>query len=107
MAHCLQFDLVATDDTIEAVKDAINDLCISHIEFSIEHDNIDNLFHPAPPEAWAAFYRSTKDPACSIRKKEVVLKDTAQTIPAFMIQEIYCNEQTAVWTQIQGIFEKT
>lgn len=53
LAHCLQFDIVTTDETIFGVQKAINDLCIAHIQFSTKHDNVEYLFHPAPPEVWA------------------------------------------------------
>jgi len=54
LAHCLQFDIVTTADTLEEVRKDIIDLCRAHIEFSYEHDNLDYLFSPAPKEVWAA-----------------------------------------------------
>ena len=51
-AHCLQFDLVATDDTREGAKKAIMDLCLAHIENSISNNNVEYMFSPAPQEEW-------------------------------------------------------
>jgi hypothetical protein len=51
-AHCLQFDIVSTDDSLEEVRKDIIDLCRAHIEYSYEYDNLDHLFSPAPKEIW-------------------------------------------------------
>ena len=39
LAHCLQFDLVVTADTLEDVKIDIINVCNEHIRFSIENNN--------------------------------------------------------------------
>lgn len=56
LAHCLQFDIVATADTVTDVKRNIIDLCTAHIRFSYENDNMDYLFSPAPAEIWKEYY---------------------------------------------------
>ncbi len=56
LAYCLQFDLVATDDTKEGVRKAIIVLCRAHIEFSLKNENMEYLFSPAPKEVWAEYY---------------------------------------------------
>ncbi|MEW6668883.1 MAG: hypothetical protein AB1512_27045 [Thermodesulfobacteriota bacterium] len=73
IAHCLQFDLVATHDTREGVSKAIVDLCKAHIDFSLSNDNMEYLFSPAPKEVWAEYYLAVKQSNClsdSIDPKE-------------------------------------
>ena len=57
VAHCLEMDIVATGDSLEAVKSDIIDLIKAQITFAFAHGNQDNLFHPAPSEVWREFYK--------------------------------------------------
>lgn len=86
-AHCLQFDLVATDDTKEGVRKAIIDICNAHIEFSQKNENMDYLFSPAPKEVWAEYYALLKEASSSV--------DFEEMIPPFMIQEVLYDGQAA------------
>jgi len=99
MAHCLQFDLVATDDTLEGVQAAILDLCVAHIEFSHKHDNTDHMYLPAPKEVWNEYYNLAKDPRCSFEIKALPIsfkgRPPSLMMPPFMVQEVLCNDQTA------------
>ena len=54
-AHCLQFDIVATSDSLGEVRKDIIDLCRAHIEYAYEYDNLEHLFSPAPKEVWADY----------------------------------------------------
>lgn len=56
VAHCLELDLVATADTLEAVKADILDVIITQIQYSFANDNLEYLYHSAPPEVWREFY---------------------------------------------------
>ena len=100
-AHCLQFDIVATDDTRDGIKKAILDLCVSHIQFSYENNNMEYLFPPAPKEVWAEYFTLVNNKDCSMDFKELPVKlsskDAASVLPPFMIQEIMCNEQAPVY----------
>ena len=89
-AHCLQFDLVATDDSIEGVKRAINELCIAHVEFALEHDNLEYLFSLAPPAVWLEYLLKSADATCEVTS-QALASSPSRTIPAFMIQEIVCH----------------
>jgi len=56
VAHCLEFDIVATGDTPEqAQKDCVALIC-AQVEYAFAHNNLDNLFHSAPAEVWAEFF---------------------------------------------------
>jgi len=102
LAHCLQFDLVVTEDSIEEAKKAIFDCCIAHIIFSIENDNMEFLFSPAPQESWAEYLEFMNNPDCITETGRLdIPKEKALSIPAlppFMIQEILCNEQSSCRT---------
>jgi len=91
-AHCLQFDLVTTADTLDEVKWAILEVCSAHIRFSYQHDNTEYLFSPAPKEVWAEYYRSLTllDCPTSVGRLEIPLEEdgTVPVLPAFMIQEV-------------------
>ena len=88
LAHCLQFDLVATDDTLEGAKQAILDLCLAHIQFSAENDNLEYLFSPAPQEVWAEYLRLTKDESCDVFSKPLA---GLPHLTPFTVQEVVCH----------------
>ena len=56
VAHCLELDLVATADSLEAVKSDILDVIIAQIQYAFANDNLEYLYHSAPPEVWREFY---------------------------------------------------
>jgi hypothetical protein len=57
IGHCLELDIVATGNNLHQLKADMKDLIIAQIEYAFTNDNLDNLFHPAPVEAWKEFYQ--------------------------------------------------
>jgi len=68
-AHCLQFDLVEVAPTLEEAEEAIKNIIVAHIEYSLAHNNAEHLFQAAPLEAWTAFFsgRSAKHDTLAVR----------------------------------------
>jgi len=56
LAHCLELDLVTTAPTIEQVREDIADVIACQVDYAFAHDNLDYLYHPAPPAVWAEFF---------------------------------------------------
>jgi len=56
VAHCLELDIVATANTLKQVQSDIRDLIKAQVDYAFAHENLDNLYHPAPPEVWKEFY---------------------------------------------------
>jgi hypothetical protein len=56
VAHCLELDIVATAGTMTDVKKEMDDLIVAQIDYAFTNNNLDNLYKPAPPEAWKEFY---------------------------------------------------
>lgn len=57
LAHCLELDIVATADTLKQVQDDVISLINAQIDYAFAHDNLDNLYHPAPAEVWKEFFK--------------------------------------------------
>jgi len=87
LAHCLQFDIVATADTLKDVRKDIIDLCRAHIEYAHENDNLEYLFSPAPKEVWAEYLAMSKKEGCDVENTS--FNDTPLMSP-FTAQEVYC-----------------
>ena len=85
VAHCLQFDLVATDETKEGVRKAIAELCEAHIEFSLKNNHTEYLFSPAPKEVWAEYYTAMNRANGVFSSEEM--------IPPFMAQDVLCDDE--------------
>ncbi len=56
VAHCLQLDLVESGDTSEEAEESLAGVIQHHIQWAWEDDDIEDLFHPAPPEVWKMFF---------------------------------------------------
>ena len=87
LAHCLQFDIVTTADTLEDARRDILDLCRAHIEASHEHDNLEYLFSPAPKEVWAEYLAMSKKEECDV---ESAAFNGPPWMNTFTAQEVYC-----------------
>ena len=57
LAHCLQLDLAEWGETREAAHTNLLDVVRAHVESTVENDNLDHLFHPAPLEVWKQFFQ--------------------------------------------------
>lgn len=88
LAHCLQFDIVTTADTLEEVRKGILDLCHAHIGFSHEHDNLDYLFSPAPKEVWAEYLAMSQKEDCDVENTSL---NGSPRMNPFTTQEVYCH----------------
>lgn len=88
LAHCLQFDIVATNNTLKGVKKDIIDLCVAHINYSVENNNLDYLFSPAPKEVWAKYISMFRENNCTVENTPV--KNIGNLMP-LSFQEIYCH----------------
>lgn len=60
VGHCLELDIVSTDTNLKRLKTDMKNLIIAQVEFAFSNDNLDYLFHPAPPDVWAEFYKCKK-----------------------------------------------
>ncbi len=94
IAHCLQFDLVTTHDTLEGAQESIVETCISHIIFSIKNNNIEYLFSPAPKEVWAEYYSKAENESCKIINRTLTFPEEEKiSYPKrgpFILQEVLC-----------------
>jgi hypothetical protein len=88
LAHCLQFDLVVTADTLEEVKKDIIEVCSEHIRFSLENNNAEYLFSPAPKDVWTEYLTMTLKEDCDVNSQS--LKNIPCSLP-FMVQEVICH----------------
>ena len=85
-AHCLQFDIVATSDSLGEVRKDIIDLCRAHIENAYEYDNLEYLFSPAPKEVWAEYLAMSRKEDCDVETRPF---DDSPHVRSFSAQEIY------------------
>lgn len=79
LAHCLQLDLVEAGSTPEQAETALADVIRAHIEYALGDDDMQHLFHPAPPEYWHQFWAA--DPQ-GVREIPLTVPSTGQPGPA-------------------------
>ena len=56
IAHCLELDIVATGHNKETVQNEIVDLIKAQVGYAFANNNLDYLYHPAPPEVWKEYF---------------------------------------------------
>ncbi len=79
LAHCLQLDLVEAGSTPEQAETAPADVIRAHIEYALADDDMQHLFHPAPPEYCHQFWAA--DPQ-GVREFPLTVPSTGQPGPA-------------------------
>lgn len=60
VGHCLELDIVTTAETSDSLVKDMMDLIDAQIVYAFGNDNIENLYHPAPTEAWEEFFECKK-----------------------------------------------
>ena len=66
IGHCLELDIVATANSLEVLKKDLADLITAQVDYAFSNNNLENLYHPAPPEVWEEFFR------CSPEAEEII-----------------------------------
>ncbi|MBW2647108.1 MAG: hypothetical protein JRE23_13225 [Deltaproteobacteria bacterium] len=61
VAHCLELDIVTTHKNVEQVRTDILDLISAQVDYAFSNDNINHLYHPAPPEIWEELSRCKEE----------------------------------------------
>lgn len=87
VAHCLELDIVATSNTEDQVEKDIISLITAQVSYAFSNDNLENLYHSAPPEIWAEFF-SCKDQREERHKTESFFKKeppSGSIIPPWII----------------------
>jgi len=64
IAHCLELDIVTTGNTSAQVEKDIVALINAQVSYAFSNNNLENLYHPAPPEVWKEFF------ACKEQKEK-------------------------------------
>lgn len=73
IAHCLELDIVTTADTEDQAQKDIISLISAQVDYAFSNDNLENLYHPAPPEIWDEFF-SCKEQTKERHKTESLFK---------------------------------
>lgn len=94
IAHCLELDIVTTSKTLPTLKKEIIDLIITQIDYAFSNDNLENLYHPAPPEVWAEFYTCKESIEKKIKMKSV-FKDNSFVPPWIIANTCFAQERAS------------
>lgn len=77
VAHCLQLDLVEAGATPEEAEETLAGVIQHHIQWALEDDDMEHLFHAAPAGVWKKFF--TAEPQGF---REIPLTIAADRMPA-------------------------
>lgn len=87
IVHCLELDLVADGASREEAESNLTDIIQAHLDFAMENDNWDNVFHPAPPDVWAKFAKLALRGGKSIQADRT--EHPTRTTPPLEFQSVY------------------
>lgn len=85
IAHCLELDIVATSEDERKMKTDILDLIKAQVDYAFSHDNLGNLYHPAPPEVWQEFYACKEQIEKKINIKSAFSEASERFVPPWII----------------------
>jgi hypothetical protein len=87
IAHCLELDIVATANSLPELKKDILDLIATQVDYAFTSNNLDNLYHPAPPEVWKEFYacKNQEETEVEIKKSFREETDLQTFVPPWII----------------------
>ena len=77
LAHCLQLDLVEAGATPEEAEQTLAGVIQHHIQWALEDDDMEHLFHPAPPGIWKKFFSAEPQGF-----REILLTVSSDRMPA-------------------------
>jgi hypothetical protein len=96
VAHCLELNLVAVAQTAEQVESDIIDVIVAHVRYAIENDNLEHMYHPAPPHVWRDFFKCTDRKEESYRRDEAVFDDSWSLIPVIQANKCFYRQSSHV-----------
>ena len=85
IAHCLELDIVSTSTNIKELRTEILALLVAQIDYAFSNNNLDYLYHPAPPSAWQEFYSCKDQIEKKIKIKSSFSQETQQFVPPWII----------------------
>lgn len=88
VGHCLELDIVSTSDTFNGVKRDLNDLIRAQVDFAFSQGNLDNLYHPAPPDLWKEFFKCNCSQEEEISIASAASKRAHAFIPPWIIAKM-------------------
>jgi hypothetical protein len=94
VAHCLELNLVAVAQTAEHVEADIIDIIVAHVRYAIENDNLEHMYHPAPPHVWKAFFKCSDREETSYRRDEAVLDGSWSVIPIIQADKCFYRQDS-------------
>jgi hypothetical protein len=86
VAHCLELDVVTTGNSYVTLTKEMSDLLIAQIKYAFENNNLENLYHPAPPDVWKQFYECKPVKADTVEVKFLIKNKLTETfVPPWII----------------------
>ena len=100
LAHCLELDIVAAGNTSDQSQREIISLICAQIDYAFNYNNLENLYHPAPPEIWHKFFTCKEQLERKYKLESTFAQDqynpTSMMLPPWLISktcqtEYYCH----------------
>ncbi|MCJ7564591.1 MAG: hypothetical protein MUP52_08390 [Candidatus Aminicenantes bacterium] len=85
IAHCLELDIVSAATNRETVKKEIIELVAAQIDYAFSNNNLDYLYHPAPPSVWEEFYACKQQIEEKINIKSTFSNTPERFVPPWII----------------------
>jgi hypothetical protein len=72
VAQCLELDLVATAQTLEATRQDMLDIITTQVRYALENDNMEYLFHSAPQAVWDKYFGKNNNSLSVVEKSTII-----------------------------------
>ena len=89
VAHCLELGLVAVAPTVKQTEADMFDIIAAHVRYAIENNNLEHMYHPAPPEVWREFFDCDDRERSSHRPLQDLPDDYPGIVPVIQAGKCY------------------
>lgn len=83
IAHCLELDLVHASENAKDALKGLFDVIFAQVSFAFEHDNVENLYKPAPAEVWQEYFKAASEKCKISVKRKHLPKQKSQATRVF------------------------
>ncbi|MBU4261221.1 MAG: hypothetical protein KKC76_04985 [Proteobacteria bacterium] len=85
VAHCLELDVVAVSKTPDQAQREVISLICAQVDYAFSNNNLNNLYHPAPPEVWTEFFKCKEQIARKYKLQSGFKKSIESILPPWLI----------------------
>jgi len=95
VARCLELGLVTVAETMEQAESDLMDVIMAHVSYAIENDNMEHMYHPAPPEVWKEFFACEDREETCHRQRQAPPDESRDPVPVIQASKCFYRQPSS------------